>query len=298
MAEPIDVRTLICHRDVALALRCLPTLLRYSHEPVRLILHDDGTLDDSDVARLLEALPGSRVMRRAEADERMSELLRRHPVAAAFRRQHPFALKLLDTTLTSTPLLRYCDTDVLFFRPHQRFFEPPAGVDALMMADTHDAYSWRSWQLFRRGVRLVARSNAGLMSFRVDRFDLDRIEWILQQPVNPNFRHFAEQTAWAVLASSLTVHQWVPAQVRIVAAGVPRPQGLVAGHYIGPFRHLLDELGEKDFAPVSTPPVTVDTRPARTIGAAQLAARECRRWIAGRLGRAPGPGFDAYAGEP
>jgi hypothetical protein len=287
-AAPLDVRTLICHRDVALGLRCLPTLLTFSEEPIRLTLHDDGTLDADDVARIHGAIPGARVLTRAEADERMSVVLRRHPFSAEFRRTHPFALKLLDTILTAD----------MCFRPHRGLFDLPEGTDAIFMADTHDAYAWRSWQMLKRGVRLVERSNAGLMAFRVDRFDLDRAEWVLRQPIVPRFRHFAEQTAWAVLAAPLTVRQWAPSQVRIVAAGVRQPEGLVAGHYIGAFRHLLDEVTDASFASPSTPAVTVQTRPARTIGPAELARREIRRWLAGRLGRGRAQGYDAYAQEP
>lgn len=299
MRDGIDVRTLVCHRDVALGIRCLPTLLKFSAEPMQLVLHDDGSLTDDDVGKLLDALPGASVLRREEADDRMAGLLRNHPWSAEFRRTHPFALKLLDATLASADgLLRYCDTDIVFFRPYQGLFDVPPGVDAMFMADTHDTYAWRSWQLLRRRARVVARANAGLMCFRVNQFDLDRVEWALRQPITPQFAHFIEQTAWAVLAAPLVVHHWNTSQVRIVADGVRQPETLVAGHYIGPFRHLLETVSDDDFAHSSAPPVHVGTRPARSLGAAQVAWREGRRWVARRLGKAPGPGHDAYADAP
>lgn len=299
MPEPLDVRSLICHRDVPLALRCLPSLLTYSHEPLRLTLHDDGSLTDVDEAALLNTFPGARIIRRAEADRVMEDILRQHPACAEFRRVHPLAVKLFDTALGSgSSLLRYCDTDVLFFRPFRGLFDLSSDVDAIFMTDTHDAYSLRSWQMLRRGVRLVARLNSGLICFRVDRFDLDRVEWFLKQQMDPRFPHFAEQTAWAVLAAPLVTRQWDPKQVRIIAGGVRRPVTLVAGHYVGPFRDLLNEVRDDDRAPLSDQPVPLSTRPTTTIGPLQLAIREGRRWVGRHFGRSPEPGHDAYAGEP
>lgn len=294
----VDVHTLICHRDMALGLRCLPSLLRYSHDPVRLVVHDDGTLDQDDVERLSAGLPGARLIPRAEADDHMADKLRRHPMAAQFRRRHPFGLKLFDTTLLDEGgVMRYCDTDVMFFRPHRDLFELH-DADGLFMADTHDAYSLRSWQMWRGGVRVVDRSNAGLMAFRTSRFDLDRAEWVLKQPVHPRFLHFVEQTTWAVLAAPLDVRQWSPSQVRIVAAGVRRPPTLIAGHYIGPFRGLLDGLSDPDFASPAESPVHLVSRLARTIGPVQYGFREAKRLVASTLGPQPKEGHDAYEGWP
>ena len=278
MYASLAVASLVCHRDVPLATRCLSSLLTYSREPLRLSLHDDGSLTDTDIETLTASLPGARVIRRREADDLMADTLRRHPTCAAFRGRNPFGLKLLDAPLTTDgPVLRYCDTDVLFFRPFQQLFELPDDVDAVFMTDTHDAYTLRSWQLLAHRLRLVSRSNAGLMCFRMSRFDLDRVEWFLKQITPSHLRHFAEQTAWALLAAPLVTRQWDNAQVRFIVRGVPRPAGLVAGHYIGPFRDLLGAVSDDDLAPTSTPPVTLVTQPATTIGALALATREAQR---------------------
>lgn len=290
----IEVRTLICHRHIPMGLRCLASLMKYSQDPVRFVIHDDGTLLPDDVSHLLEALPGSQFVSRTEADDRMTEVLRHHPVSARFRHQHPLGFKLLDTTLMADgPVVKYCDADVMFFRPHRDLFDLQ-DADALFMVDTHDAYSWRSWEMWRWGLRVVDRANTGLLAFRTSCFDLDRADWVLRQPVRPPFRHFIEQTAWAVLAAPLKVRQWSPAQVRIVAAGVRQPETLVAGHYIGPFRGLLDGLSDPDFASAAEAPVHLVSRPARTIGPVQYGFREAKRLVKSRLGSPHEPGYDAY----
>jgi len=59
-----QVSCLVCHAHIPIALACLPTLLRYSQNPVELILHDDGSLTDDDAALLRSELNSARVVRR------------------------------------------------------------------------------------------------------------------------------------------------------------------------------------------------------------------------------------------
>ena len=54
-AEPRLVSTLLGHAHVEMALPCLGSLLRFSAEPLRLRVHDDGTLTAADQERLADA---------------------------------------------------------------------------------------------------------------------------------------------------------------------------------------------------------------------------------------------------
>ena len=47
--DALEVATLLGHRDLPTALRCLASFARYSTEPVRLRVHDDGTLEPREV---------------------------------------------------------------------------------------------------------------------------------------------------------------------------------------------------------------------------------------------------------
>src|ERR1700724_2016179 len=150
--EPRLVSTLLGHAHVEMALRCLGSLLALSAAPLRLRIHDDGSLTGADLERLAAGLGTPSVVSRREADERLADLLDRHPAARAFRLANPLALKLLDVPLLAAPAaagepLAYCDSDVLFLRRFSGLFELPPGAGALFMHDPQNAYSVRSWDL-------------------------------------------------------------------------------------------------------------------------------------------------------
>src|SRR5437016_4095173 len=92
---PRVVATLLGHAHVEMALRCLGSLLRFSADPLRLRVHDDGSLTPSDRERLAAGLAGPEVVSRQEADDRLAGLLAARPASRAFRAGNPLALTLL-----------------------------------------------------------------------------------------------------------------------------------------------------------------------------------------------------------
>src|SRR5689334_15287966 len=64
---PVEVHTLLCHRDVWPYLYAIKSLLLYCDD-VSVVLHDDGTLSSSDVVLLRSQLPGIRIIDTASAD--------------------------------------------------------------------------------------------------------------------------------------------------------------------------------------------------------------------------------------
>src|SRR4051794_8770884 len=98
-APPLTVATLLGHAQVPMARACLASLLRRSAEPLRLRLHDDGTLTPADAEDLAAALDGAEVVWRAEADERLADHLALYPATRAYRAASPLALKLVDAAL-------------------------------------------------------------------------------------------------------------------------------------------------------------------------------------------------------
>src|SRR6266700_3296413 len=99
MPKPIVVATLLGQAHVEMALACLGSLLRYSADPLRLRLHEDGTLTARDRQRLKAGLGNIEFIPRAEADGRMADVLAGHPTLRAFRKGNPLALKLIDVPL-------------------------------------------------------------------------------------------------------------------------------------------------------------------------------------------------------
>src|SRR4051812_31898839 len=277
---PRLVSTLLGHAHVEMALLCLGSLLRRSVEPLRLQVHDDGSLTEEDRDRLAAGLEEPAVISRREADERLEDRLAPRPASRAFRPDTPLGLKLLDVALLAPEgELAYCDSDVLFLRPFSRLFDLPAGAGALFMCDPQNAYSVRSWHLLREPrLRLAARVNSGIVAFRAAGFDLDLVEWFLGHPEYRFAPVWVEQTAWALLGA--------PAGCRLldpVAAAFPLPcrepgEGTVALHFVSPRRALLEPLARAlESRAVPAVPIAIRSFPAARLTPLGLAATEARR---------------------
>lgn len=277
--QPLVVSTLLGRAQTPAALACLGSLRRFLAEPFRLRIHDDGTLKEEELADLVpfEIVP------RREADERMEEILARHPMCRAYRRVNPLALKLLDAPLLAKEeSLAFCDGDVLFLRPFQGLFAWPApDVGAVTMADLQNAYSVRSWHLLlERRLRLPRRINTGLVHFRAGLYDLDLVEWFLGRSGYLRTPVWVEQTAWALLAARAGCHVYDPRQVAFPERPVRAPGDAVALHFISPRRDLLPAYIDTVPDRTGEPPVAVRTTPARRCGWAALAGSEGRRLLA------------------
>ena len=168
MHKILQIATLLGHAHVEMALACLGSLRRYSADPIHFRIHEDGTLTAEDRDRLAEGLGGPELLARAEADERVADLLARRPSLRALRRTNPLALKLIDVPLLADGDLAYCDSDVLFLRPFTDLFRfPGEEVGAVFMSDRQNAYSVRSWHLLAQPrLALPCRVNSGVLLFR------------------------------------------------------------------------------------------------------------------------------------
>ena len=263
----LTIRTLLCHRDVDMALACLGSLLKFSFEPLHLVIHDDGSLTPEDAARLLSELEGSTILFRAEADELMNQRLKHYPNSYKFRFDTVMGLKLLDTAILSQGDIAYCDSDILFFRPFQGMFHlPDMKTSAIFIKDCREAYSVLPWQLLgSKGLKLPSRVNAGLMFVRKKAYDLDFIEWLLGQA---EFRsdplHRLEQTSWAALGYRIGCQLWNPQQVALVESRKNITDQLIAGHFVSRYRYLLREfLPKANLATQESFPVIVETIPSK-----------------------------------
>lgn len=250
MSKKRDVRTLIGHEQVDVGLRCLASLLRFSSEIIRLLIHDDGTLTSADRETLLAGLPGSEIISRAESDAIVQPLLKRYPRCRAYREKHVLALKLIDTALQESDELAYCDSDVFFLRPYKGLFAwPSAKTGAVFMQDIQDAYALRPWHLYPIGpIQMPRRMNSGLIFFRRSAYDLEFIEWFLGEPrlraVFEKRAHWIEQTCWAALGWRAGCHLWSAGQFRIATQTMTGLSDETVGvHFVAAARSKLNEFG-------------------------------------------------------
>jgi hypothetical protein len=248
---PVTVHGLVCHDHVDMADACLRSLLKFSVDPLNLMIHDDGSLTDEDMYKL-GRLPNTKVISRAEADERVNPLLQKYPQTYQFRCEVPHAVKLIDVPLLSDGDIAFCDSDILFFRPFQGLFRwSDDKTSALFMQDYLEAYSVFPWHLLTTKLRLPSKVNSGLIFMRKNAYDLDYIEWFLSQRA---FRskplHKMEQTCWAALGHRAHCRIWEPEQVVLMRSSSTLTEQMIAGHFVKEVRYRLDEFMscvERDF---------------------------------------------------
>jgi len=265
----VTVQTLMGEKGIEHSLICLQSVARYSRQPVRFNIHDDGTLSRTSYERLSQALPGVTVISRKEADDYVQPLLRSYNRCSAIRSRHPLFLKLFDLALVGTGHLFYLDSDILFFRPFKGLFETTYPIDALFMKDTREGYAVRPWKLKPFGpVSLASLINTGIICCRRSLVDLDFIEHLLKQLSADNVfgtrGQWAEQTCWAALAernSSAVLDPDVYKMVQPVATSLA--ETTVAVHFVSTYRPQLFKMLnlQRD---IDLEPIPVKFTPART----------------------------------
>jgi hypothetical protein len=254
-----SLRTLLCHRDVDLAIHCLDSALKLSADPVHVVIHEDGSLTPEDREKLISGLPGARILDRQVADERMAERLAAYPNARAFREGSVWGLKLLDVVLAEPGLCFYLDSDIRFFRPFRGLF-----VDAstrgrcVFLRDTvWHAYSIRPWHLLdQRGLQVASGINTGLTLCDPQVFDLGFVDWFLGQLDWRVIPAWTEPTCWAALAL--------------------RADGQGA-HFLSAYRSQWQALLDQPVRQTIARPTDLRFQPLRSLNAAGLAINQFKR---------------------
>ncbi len=256
----LNVKSLVCHAHVDMAIACLGSLQKFSLESVSFTIHDDGSLIKEDIDKLSNALNVKKIVLRPEADKIMSDLLRSYPNCRKYRAINPLSLKYLDMPLLSHQDLAYCDTDILFFKPFTNLFKwPDPKVSAMFMLDYREAYSIPPWiLLFNDCLKLPSKVNSGLMFMRKEFHDLDFIEWFLGDS-NKKLRSipgWTGQTCCAALAGHSNCAIYHPEQVVLIRSNKNISNSTVAGHFVSNSRDLLKQYlsqGNFDYTQYDTP---------------------------------------------
>lgn len=285
MTDPIPVRTLLGARSFAESVVCLRSLLACTADPVRLIVHEDGTLTDDHRDDLRRLAADVRLVSRAEADAAVLPRLAGHPRCLKARASGALFLKLFDVPLMAGGHLAYCDSDVLFVRRFRGLYDPPPGPARLaFMTDVTHAFAVRPWRVWPAGpVRLGGAVNTGLIVGDPAALDLDHVEWLLGELAgDPGYArrpYWAEQTCWAGVAARAGFALYDRRQFVLAGPRLGRPTDRTVGiHFVSTYRDRLAEF--RDARPPAGDPVAVRTRPGRPVSAAGLFWADLRRRLA------------------
>jgi hypothetical protein len=224
---------------------CLYSLLYYAGRPLRVVVHNDGTLDARCGEILGGLFPGIHIIPREEADSVVTAALEKQGFrnCLELRRRHIFGLKLFDPFIFShTPSYVTLDSDILTFSvPHEIL---DTGFGAVNGTTPH-LYSPDCWdysmalspeKLHATGLKLAYRLNAGLLKIQRAGFSLERVEAAISRLDllgRDSVLFYSEQT---VYACELPFHGAVRLDPeRYTICGDPDDDKIVTGHYCGDY---------------------------------------------------------------
>lgn len=275
-----SLRTLLCHRDVDLAIHCLDSALKLSADPVHVVIHEDGSLTPEDREKLISGLPGLRILDRQVADECMAERLAAYPHARAFREGSVWGLKLLDVVLAEPGICFYLDSDIRFFRPFRGLFvDVSTRGRCVFLRDTvWQAYSIRPWHLLdQRGLRVVSGINTGLTLCDPQVFDLDFVDWFLGHLDWRAIPAWTEPTCWAALALRADGQAVDPLQVTNLYPSAKVTEQTLGAHFLSAYRSQWQSLLDQPVRQTTARPADLRFQPLRSLTPAGLAINQFKR---------------------
>ena len=287
MNATVNLRTLLCHKDVELAIHCLSSAVHYSADQVQLVIHEDGSLTAVDRDLLAQALPGCRIIDRHVSDEFMMERLSRHPNARAFRQQSVWGLKLLDVILAESGICFYMDSDICFFRPFEGLFTDiaTAGRCVFLRDTVWQAYSIRPWHLLdSRRLRVASGINTGLTLIDPIVYDLDFVDWFLGHPDWRVIPAWAEPTCWAALALRASGHAVDPLQITNLYPCARVSEQALGGHFLSSYRAQWKELLQPQLELSVSQPEQVRFVPLNSLTPVALGMNQLKRKLQNKLG--------------
>lgn len=201
----IEIHSLTCERDYTDLLWCLKTFLYYSGRSCNVVLHDDGSLSPEAYGHLQRHLSGVTIISKAQADERMRDVMAPYPSSRAFRERLPLARRLFDVPLFATrERFMILDSDVLFFGQPEEILASIAHGRLCFMSDYQDGYVYpRSEIAARYGVEILPAFNTGICVLAKDIFESEFIENYCRGlgPAGLERHPWAEQTLFGLLLS-------------------------------------------------------------------------------------------------
>lgn len=241
--EDVSVHMLVSSRTWDAGLLAAVSLESSSGKSWQFFFHDDGTLDERMMERILGRFPDARVVRRGEADERARVFLAGHPKCLEHRGRHNLFLKFFDFAAWA-PDERFIvlDSDVIFFRrpPEIMDWAESESQDYRYNEDTKEKFCIPRDYIERGlGTAPWPRFNSGLVLVPKRAINLDLAETLLAKfEETAHHPQFFEQTLYGLMGAAWGRGGALPPSYEINWGYFRRP-GAVCRHYVGAFKHDL-----------------------------------------------------------
>lgn len=241
-----EIHALTSRADVLNLIWALKSFYAVVDRRYALCIHEDGSLDEQTCSTLRQHFPDARLIRRAEADPVLDDLLQGHPRGRALRRESTICMKLFDFFhYARSDRLLYVDSDVLFYDPPEALIahvEDPAYLLNIVNPDCATAYT-APREVFQRHVEfeLLECFNSGLGLIHRDSLNWDWVEEFISIPEFFDGNPWRLEQTLIALCSSRWGAELLPEPYRVhLGKGIG---GAPCRHYVGAVRHLMYSEG-------------------------------------------------------
>ena len=242
---PLELHMLLQKTRVWEGCWALYSFLYYARQPLRVVIHDDGTLDRSCTDILSGLFPGIRIITRKVADDVVNKTLKQqglnHCLALRGKRYN-LALKLLDPLIfCHTPSYLMLDSDILTFSKPAELLDLGYGAadgitPHLYSPDCCSGLARTPEKLCAAGFQPAPLLNSGILRIQHSAFSLEHVDEMISKLdllSGDSIHFFTEQTLYAC---ELQFHGAVRLDPeRYTVLGDPSDSKIVTGHYCGDY---------------------------------------------------------------
>lgn len=197
-----SVFTLICKRDVKMALITLPKIYNFLEDPNDFYIMDDGSLNQSEVNLLKYEMPLATIILRSEREEQILKKLKNYPNCLKYRAEHPLGFKLLDVPILAEQITKrftFTDCDIIYLKNCEKYFTQ--NINTHLTTDAIKLSIKLKHGLLKFNWKIPYQFNSGYFSFGIIDYDLDFIEYYLGLNEVKYVPWLIEQTCWGLLFS-------------------------------------------------------------------------------------------------
>ncbi len=236
----LPIHLLASRHDWKMALWMLVSFHEATSRRWPVVLHEDGSLGESEISIFRRLFPEIRVIARQEADAAMLPGLQNYPRCAEYRRQMPHGLKAFDIPFfCQSDRFLMIDPDVIFFQEPKEILEwvdhPVDGSCWFNQDFQEPSPISQTLALQDLGIQLWSRVNSGLSLLKKQTVsDMSAMERYLAHPAlqDPKIQWRVEQTLLALSASRAAKGGLLPRTYEVSPAK-HRQRDAIARHYVG-----------------------------------------------------------------
>lgn len=255
MFKDLEIRMLICKRDVEMALNMINSLKKYiEFKSIPIYFHDDGSLD-SECKSILSNIENSYIVDKTLADSTILHALHSYPNCKKYRFHNVrifnnTKMKLFDFHfLSNTNNILCIDSDILFLNNPNDIIELINKSIPFYFPDFQNSYS------FCRTTKVKVLENVNVGIFYIpskDHYDINAIEFALNDLFTTGLTNgdWIEQSAWSHMF--YTDGRYVTLDTKKYQIPTPYnsiPSDVESLHFVGhpPIRRMYDDFLKREY---------------------------------------------------